>query len=346
MSVRNLLLSTALVVSLLCAALASRAVGAAQGTQPGDPALVPQQAEASEAVEGPGESLRFSDVWTYEILSIEGSPVTVGNIVVGLALLLIGFFASRLLSSLVRRSISPRMRLTQGGAAAIETLLFYLFLMIFAVSGLKVAGVPLTAFTLLGGAAAIGVGFGSQNVINNFISGLIILAERPVNVGNLIQIGDLYGVVERVGPRSTRVRTGDNVEIIVPNSTFLEQNVINWTLTESRVRVHVGVGVAYGSPVDEVLAVLRRVVDEHERAFKDPEPIVLFADFGSSSLDFEVHFWIEMQRMMDRRRVESEIRQAIDRRFREAGIVIAFPQRDVHLDAARPLEVVVRDRVP
>ena len=172
------------------------------------------------------------------------------------------------------------------------------------------------------------------------------MVERPIKVGNLIQIGDLFGTVESVRTRSTLVRTGSNVEIIVPNSSFLENNVINWTLNDPKVRISVSVGVTYGSPTDKVTDLLHAVVAEHPRALKTPKPTVLFTNFGDNSLDFEVHFWIEVQSMMDRRIAESDIRYSIDRRFREADIVIAFPQRDVHLDTLRPLDVrVVPDAV-
>jgi potassium efflux system protein len=285
----------------------------------------------------PQEPKGLAHYWTYELLRIDGQPITVRKVVVGLVLLVLGYFASKVLSRIARRGLPRRM--TEGAAATLESILFYVLLLMFGLSALNIAGVPLTAFTLLGGAAAIGIGFGSQNIVNNFISGLILLAERPVNVGDLIQLGELYGTVERIGPRSTRVRTGENVEIIVPNSAFLEQNVVNWTLTENRVRISVRVGVVYGSPTDAVRDLIHDVVRSHERVLKTPEPVVLFVDFGESSLDFDVHFWIEMKKMMDRRSVESDVRFGIDRAFREAGIVIAFPQRDVHLDSAKPLEV-------
>jgi small-conductance mechanosensitive channel len=280
--------------------------------------------------------------WTYRLINVGGTWITVRKLVVGFTLLVVGYFVARFLSGLVRRGLLGRPRVTEGGAAIFGTVVFYLLLLVFTFSALNIAGVPLTAFTLLGGAAAIGVGFGSQNIVNNFISGLILLAERPINVGNLIEVGDLHGTVEHIGPRSTRVRTGANVEIVVPNSTFLESNVVNWTLSETRVRVNVSVGVAYGSPTERVADILRRCTEEHERVLATPAPIVLFGDFGDNALVFEVHFWIEMRRMMDRRMIESDVRFRVDEHFREAGIVIAFPQRDVHLSSLAPIDVRVQ----
>ncbi len=292
------------------------------------------------AQEGNGESQRnFSYYWTYELLVIDGEPITVRKVVIGVALLLLGYAASRVLSRFTRRALPGRMRLSGGAAAALESVAFYLLLALFSLSALAIAGVPLTAFTLLGGAAAIGLGFGSQTIVSNFISGLILLVERPIQVGNLVQLGDLYGTVERIGMRSTLVRTGENVDIIVPNSSFLDQNIINWTLTAAEVRAHVAVGVIYGSPTDRVAELLLRAASEDEGVLSDPEAFVLFTNFGDNSLNFEVHFWIRMQSIMDRKRISSRIRHRIDDLFREAGLVIAFPQRDVHLDTVAPLEV-------
>jgi small-conductance mechanosensitive channel len=289
-----------------------------------------------------GEELgqsKFTSYWTYELLKVDGNPITVRKVVVGVVLLILGHLASRLLSRMIRRGLSARFKVSAGAVAALESLSFYVFLAVFSLSALAIAGVPLTAFTLLGGAAAIGIGFGSQTVIKNFISGLILMVERPIRVGNLVQIGDLYGTVERIGTRSTLVRTGENVDIIVPNSSFLEQNVVNWTLTAPEVRIQVAVGVVYGSPTERVEELLLRAVAEDDDVLTDPAPFTLFTSFGESSLDFEVHFWIRIESMMDRRRAESRVRRRIEALFRESELVIAFPQRDVHLDSAIPLDV-------
>lgn len=277
--------------------------------------------------------------WRFEITSVDDRAITVGKIIIGLSLLVLGFFAARLISGWLGRKLLPRLGMNEGAAAAIRSIVFYILIVSFVFIALRAINVPLTAFTILGGAVAIGVGFGSQNIMNNFMSGLILLVERPVRVGDLIQIGDLYGVVQHLGARSTRVLTGDNVEIVVPNSSFLENNVVNWTLSETKVRIFVSVGVTYGSPTREVSRLLLKAVEEHGRTLKSPAPVVLFTEFGDNSLNFEVHFWIVMRRLMDRRIIESDIRYLIDGMFREAGIVIAFPQRDVHLDVGRPLDV-------
>lgn len=277
--------------------------------------------------------------WEYELTTIDDEPITVRKIVFGLILMLCGYYFSRVLASAVAYRVCPRFGVTPAGAAVVRSVLFYLFVTAFAFASLEIVNVPLTVFAFLGGAVAIGVGFGSQNLINNFISGLILLVERPIRIGDLVNVDGIDANVEHIGARSTRVRTGANLEILVPNSKFLENNVTNWTLSDTRTRTFVSVGVAYGSPVRQVTEILNEVIRKHEKALASPEPIVLFQDFADSSLVFEVHFWINMKRMMDGAKIRSEVRTSIDDAFREAGIVIAFPQRDIHLDMSAPLEV-------
>ena len=285
-------------------------------------------------------------LWNREVFHVGENSITIRKIALGLTILVLGGFLAKRLSNFLCARILPNFGLNEGVRHAIESLLFYLLVITFALIALRVVNIPLTAFTILGGALAIGVGFGSQNIVNNFISGLILLTEQPVRVADLIQIGELYGTVQHIGLRSTRIRTGHNVELIVPNSSFLEQNVVNWTLNDTRTRIHVNVGVAYGSPTRKVKDLLKRAAAEHGLVLEKPEPLVLFANFGESSLDFEVHFWIHMKKLMDRRQLESDIRFRIDHLCRDAGITIAFPQRDVHLDADGPLEVRIVEADP
>jgi small-conductance mechanosensitive channel len=286
---------------------------------------------------------QFRVVWNYQLTSAEEEPITPGKIVNALLIFLIGYFVASVVSRGLGRRVFPRIRLEEGASQAFQSLAFYLLLIIAFITALRMVEIPLTAFAVLGGALAIGVGFGSQNVVGNFISGIILLAERPIKIGDLIELEGVYGSVERVGLRSTRVRSGDNFHIIVPNSAFLENNVINWTHTDPRVRVHITVGVVYGSPTREVERLFRVVLNEHPLVLQHPEPIVLFKDFGDNALIFEIRFWIEMRTITDRLRIESDIRFRIDDLFREAEIVIAFPQRDVHLDSASPIEVKLTD---
>lgn len=280
-----------------------------------------------------------TSVWNYVLTSVDDRPITVGKIISGLILLIIGYLASRYLSRVVGYRVLPRVGMHESAATAMQSIVFYLLVATFTLLALKLVNVPLTVFTFLGGALAIGVGFGSQNIVNNFISGLILLAERPIRSGDLIQLDTLIGTVTKIGARSTRVTTATNLEIIVPNSKFLEGNVVNWTLSDDRIRTSVNIGVAYGSPTREVSRLLRRAADEHGLIMSNPEPLVWFSEFGDNALQFELHFWIRMRTLAERRRIESDIRHKIDSLFREARIVIAFPQRDVHLDISGPLDV-------
>lgn len=284
----------------------------------------------------------FQACWNYEIAAVDDRPITVSKVVRGIILLLGGFLLARLFSRLLGKRLLPRLGMNQGASQALQTISFYLMLTCCGFIALELVNLPLTVFAFLGGAIAIGVGFGSQNVLNNFISGLILLAERPIRVGDLVEIDGLNGTIERIGARSTQVRTGSNLEIIVPNSKFLENNVTNWTLSNTRIRTMVTVGVAYGSPTREVSRLVRQAVTEHQAVIQDPKPIILFKDFGDNALLFEVHFWLHMRTIMEAEAVASEVRHTIDDLFKESNITIAFPQRDVHLDATAPIEVNVR----
>ncbi len=286
-----------------------------------------------------GAAERARGVWTYELFQSGDRPITVGKLVIALSLILVGLLLDRWLARLSEQKILPRFGFDAGASHAFAALGFYALLVVIFLISLRMVNIPIGAFALLGGALAIGLGFGSQNVVNNFISGIILLAERPIKIGDLVQVEDTYGNVERIGLRSTRIRTGDNIHFILPNSTFLENRVINWTHNNPKVRIRLDVGVVYGSPTRMVEELLRKTLSEHPRVLPDPTPIVLFTEFGDNSLNFQARFWVSIRSLMDRLRVESELRFRIDDLFREAGIVIAFPQRDVHLDAAAPLEI-------
>ncbi|MDH3572402.1 MAG: mechanosensitive ion channel [Desulfobacteraceae bacterium] len=288
---------------------------------------------------------KVTNIWDLELWVIDEHGVTVKKLVMALIILIVGFiFVKRIFLFWVRRLLA-RVHMKETTTAAVEKIINYIVVFLIILFALRVVNMPLTLFTFLGGAVAIGVGFGAQNLINNFISGFIVMAEQPIKIGDLVEIEGMFAMVEEIGARCTRIRTGGNVQILVPNSSFLEKNIINWTLSDKEVRAQVTVGVIYGSPVREVERLMLQVADEHTRVRKAPKPFVLFNDFGDNSLVFDLYFWISMNRIMDRRIIESDIRFHIDELFREAGIVIAFPQRDVHLDTQKPLEFrLVKDQ--
>ena len=198
----------------------------------------------------------------------------------------------------------------------------------------------------LGGALAIGVGFGAQTLIKNPVSGMVMLMERQVRVRDTVELDNITGTVTEVNLRSSIVRGFDGVEAIVPNSVFTE-NKANWTHTDRKVRRVVKVGVPYGSPVREAAEILADCAKRHGLVLGDPQPLVIFEDFGDNALAFALYIWLDLRPGVNSMQVMSDLRFMIEKSFADAGIVIAYPQRDVHLDSAKPLWVeVVQEQKP
>jgi potassium efflux system protein len=208
------------------------------------------------------ESLHFaSRAWDAAIVHIDGRTISAGNLLIGAFVICLGFWSAGRLSRLFTRRVLSRFSLERGSQNTIETLFFYFLLLTCALLGLSLANIPMAVFTVAGGALAIGVGFGSQNVVNNFLSGIILMIERPIKVGDYVELDGVFGYVQRIGFRSTTVLAVGNRQMIVPNSSFLEKNVLNWTLSDKLVRVRVEIGVAYGSPTRKVEALLKEAVE-------------------------------------------------------------------------------------
>jgi small-conductance mechanosensitive channel len=184
------------------------------------------------------------------------------------------------------------------------------------------------------GALGVGIGFGLQNLVNNFVSGLILVFERPIKIGDTIDIGTLRGEVRRIGIRSSTVRTLEGAEVIVPNGNLVSNEVINWTLSDRMRRIDVAIGVKYGTDPEAVLEILNHVAQEHDDVLDYPEPSALFKAHGDSSLDFVVRFWTK--RFDDWLRIQSDVTVAINGALKKAGIEIPFPQRDLHLRSVDP----------
>lgn len=263
--------------------------------------------------------------------------LTVGQVLLALAAVLGGLAVTRLLE----RIVVARLTRTSMGPDALQLVrrvLFYGLMALVVLTALAILGIPLTAFAFVSGAIAIGVGFGAQNIINNFISGWILMGERPIRIGDFIEIGDARGRVEAINNRSTRIRRVDGVHMMVPNSTLLESTVINWTLVDDHFRTSVAVGVAYGSPVRQVERLVLDVMTAHAMILDEPKPAVFFEDFGDNALMFEALFWVQAGSEFAARSIRSDVRFAIDEAFREHDIVVAFPQRDVHVDGTLVLD--------
>ncbi len=279
--------------------------------------------------------------WGLELYNIEGVPIRLNQLVVALIVLIFGSFLSKRIAVMIGKRLERMGHIKKGIPFMIQRILFYLMLIIVILIALPIAGIPTTVFTVVGGALAIGVGFGAQNLFNNLISGIIIMIEQPIRLGDIVELDNSEGRVADIGNRCVRVRRTDGVDVLVPNSHFLEQQVVNWTLFDNDIRGSVKVGVAYGSPTRQVAEIIKAATDNDQRVLRQPEPRVLFEDFGDSALIFRLLFWARVSRPMDLREIQSDLRYRIDEEFNKANIVIAFPQHDVHLDSLSPVAVRV-----
>ncbi len=297
------------------------------------------------------QGLEFVDtIWTFELfvvedtISVDGQlvtaerPVTISKVVRALIILVLGLWLTTLLKHRLSGLVAKLLKLEAGAALLVEKFLQSIAIFILLIVTLITVKIPLTAFAFMGGALAIGIGFGAQALINNFISGIILLFERSIKAGDRVEIEGTKGRVVNIGLRCSQVRRYDGVDILVPNSDFLQKSVVNWTLTDQLIRLEVRLGVAYGSPTREVAKIVAKALDEHGQILENPEPIILFEDFGDSALIFCVYFWVEVQESFDYRIIASDLRHMLVKRFDEANITIAFPQLDVHIKNSNPLQ--------
>ncbi len=285
----------------------------------------------------------IQDIWEIELWVVDERSVTVRKLVIALLILVVGMWLAKWFMHSIIRRILVMTRLDKSATAAIDKMLFSFALLVFLVFALRFVNIPFTVFTFLGGAMAIGIGFGAQNLLNNFISGFILLGERPVKINDLIEVDNHFGIIENIGMRCTRVRTPGNVHILVPNSSFLEKNIVNWTLSDHEIRAKVALGVVHNSDPVAVTRLMLKAAQEHNKVLQKPEPIALFDEMGDSSLKFIVYFWVSMKslQLLEQRIIESDVRFRIIQLFREANIEIAYPEHDIHLDTSQPLELRV-----
>ncbi len=259
---------------------------------------------------------------------IGGTPVTLASVISFAIILAITYGVSKMLQRGLHRVYRQR-GVEEGVEYALNRLLHYAILAFGFVWALDNLGVSITGFAALGAILGVGIGFGLQNIAQNFVSGLILLLERPVKRGDFVVVGDTRGTVRAIHMRATVITTLDNVDILVPNGQLITESVVNQTFDTRRVRMRVEVGVAYGSDTDQVRKVLERVAREHSNVLDSPPPTVRFENFGDSSLDFALLAWVADP--LQQPQVASDLRFAIDNAFREAGIEIPFPQRDLHI---------------
>ena len=278
---------------------------------------------------------RVENLWNHElfttdekIIGQDGSVVTrmrgisVGKIVLGIIGLAAGLFIARTLARIIKINLGRRFAVDTARAAFLEKVLYYFLLAFVVLTTLNWLRIPLTAFAFLGGALAIGIGFGAQTLMNNFISGLILLAERRIKVGDVIEADGHLGRVMNLGTRCSRVRKFDGVDVLVPNSYLLEKNVINWTLSDSHHRYDFVIRVSFGASTELVMSTLYRSLEAQPEVLNEPKASVIFEAFGDKALNFHLYYWLDIGRS-DPSKIGSQIRLRIDRLCREAGIEIA-----------------------
>lgn len=274
----------------------------------------------------------MGNAWNVEVFTVEDTievegksitghrSITVGKMLTAIAILLVGYWLARLLARLAAKLAIARLQVDQHVANIIRQWAFAFLFMLLVILTLLYVKIPITAFAFLGGALAIGVGFGTQNLLKNVISGLLLLLEQPLRVGDVIEVDGIRGIVTTIGLRSSTIRDVSGVETLVPNSNLLEKNLTNWTYSSYDKRYSLRVAVAAGSDARRVKELLRELAGQHGRILKSPEPYVLLDDFSEHALTFLVYYWIEFGPGIDPATVASDLRLMIEKAFVEASI--------------------------
>ena len=289
--------------------------------------------------------------WSFEVSSrevkveVDGQtitrqvPVTLGDLLRALLFFIIGYWISSLIARRIESGLVARGHIAEAQAKTLRNWAMIVVGVLLAIGTLSFLNIPLAVFAFLGGALAIGLGFGMQTLIKNFISGIIVLAERKVRVGDMLNVDGIIGTVTEINTRSSVIRSPDDVETMIPNSLFLENRVTNWTLTHRKIRLSLRVGVAYGTPPQKVMEILTEAAGRHGLVCKEPAPFAVFEDFGDSALIFSLYFWLESKGTTTPMVPTSDLRLIIDKRLMEMGIEVPFPKRTVHLHTDTPLKV-------
>ena len=309
----------------------------------------PWRQAVGEWVSETGSKVR--GIWTHEVFTVDDTVkvdgrettiargVTVGKFVVAAIILLGGFYLVRKLARRLQSLATRRFSMVPQQARLARRVVEAVALTIIVLTTLNMVRIPLTAFAFLGGALALGVGFGTQTVIKNLISGLIVLGERKVRLGDIVEIDNVVGTVTSIDVRSCTVLAFDGTESLIPNSFLLENRVNNWTYSSRHIRRSIRVGVAYGSPARQVADLLDQCARRHGIVLDDPKPSVIFEDFGENAMVFTLYFWVPLKPEVSATVVASDLRFMIDKSFAEAGLEMAFPQRDVRLLAEQAIPV-------
>jgi potassium-dependent mechanosensitive channel len=255
--------------------------------------------------------------------------LSLGDVVEFVLVVWVAYLVSAFVRFVLEEDVFPRIRLPRGISYALSSVLNYVLIAFGFLLGLGALGLDLTKVTILAGAFGVGIGFGLQSVVNNFVSGLILLFERPIHVGDVIHIGDLSGEVRRIGIRASVVSTWQGAEIIVPNAQLITERVTNWTLSDRRRRIDLPVGVNYGAPLEQVTQLLVSVAQGHPHVMRDPAPQAFFMSFGQSAINYELRVWVED--FSQWARIHTEVAAAVYRALHGAGMYIPFPQQEVRI---------------
>jgi len=268
------------------------------------------------------------------------APITLADIGQGILIAIATFVAMKRLPALLEIVLLQRFNMTSGARYAATALTTYAIVALGALLFFRTIGADWSKLQWLFAALGVGIGFGLQEIVANFISGLIILFERPIRVGDVVTVGDTDGVVTRIRIRATTIKNWENQELLVPNKEFITGRLLNWSLSDQTTRIKVPVGVAYGSDVQKAMQLMDQAARENVMVLADPSPSVIFEAFGDNTLNLVLRCFVGSQN--DRMPAITELHEAINRKFNDAGICIAFPQRDVHLDTTRPLDIRIR----
>lgn len=277
----------------------------------------------------------IQQVLNYPLFSVKQTPITLLSILIFFLLLALFALLARIIGRVILKRFFSRLQMEEGTSYSLIRITQYLIMIAGVIISFQFVGVDLSGLVVIFGLLSVGIGFGLQNITSNFVSGLVLLIERPIRVGDRVTVGDTLGDVIEINMRSTKIRTLTNIAIIVPNSEFTSNRVINWSHGDPKVRLDLPIGVSYSSDLDVVLRSLREVADENKDVLKNPETEINFVGFGSSSWDLELRTWLESPKRYQI--VRSDLNCAIVKKFRENGVEIPFPQRDLHLRTTIPI---------
>ncbi len=283
---------------------------------------------------------RLHSFWNIELYVIEDNPVTVRKVILAILIVVIGLLLIKFFTRSLQQKIAQRFDIEMNTAGAIKRVVSYFFMLMIVLFALRTVNIPLTAFAFLGGALAVAIGFGSQNIFSNFLGGFVIVFQKPIKENDIVEIEGKTASVQEIGSRFTRLKTFDNIDILVPNNYFMNNIIVNWTNIDKTIRGKITVGVSYSSPVRTVEALLYQAMKENLKILTKPAPFVLFSDFGDSALIFNAFFWVDMNYGF-KGAVESELRFRIFELFQANNIEIAYPQKDIHIDSLSPIELKI-----